>query len=471
LRAIRAVGYDMDYTLVHYRADVWERKAFEHLHHKLLARGWPLDDLTFDPGAAMRGLVYDIELGNVVKANRFGFVKQAHHGSRPLTYDEQRSVYARTIVDIAGPRFVFANTLFSLCKGATYAQLVDRLDAGKLPEVLGYRELFHIVRRSLDEAHMEGQLKAEVLADPECYVDLDPEAPLALLDQRQAGKKLLLITNSEWAYTRKLMAHAFDRFLPASIGTWRDLFDVIIVGARKPDFFSGRSPVFEIVDEEQGLLRPAVHGLGRGAFFAGNATLVEQKLGVTGDEILYIGDHIYSDVSVSKEVLRWRTGLIVRELEDEIRAFASAEAEQRALAELMAQKELLEQRLCGARLQLLRRSGGYREVPGKAAAAAERERERLKRELVELDRRIAPLARASAAVSNAHWGPLMRAGNDKSQMARLIEQYADVYTSRVSNFAFRCPDAYLRGPRGNLPHDEAVGQRADAGRQDPAAAR
>ena len=30
LRAIRAIGYDMDYTLVHYRPDEWERRAYEH---------------------------------------------------------------------------------------------------------------------------------------------------------------------------------------------------------------------------------------------------------------------------------------------------------------------------------------------------------------------------------------------------------------------------------------------------------
>jgi len=30
LRSIRAVGYDMDYTLVHYRTEEWERAAFQH---------------------------------------------------------------------------------------------------------------------------------------------------------------------------------------------------------------------------------------------------------------------------------------------------------------------------------------------------------------------------------------------------------------------------------------------------------
>ena len=37
-------------------------------------------------------------------------------------------------------------------------------------------------------------------------------------------------------------------------------------------------------------------------------------------------------------------------------------------------------------------------------------------------------------LGNATWGPLMRAGNDKGLFARQVERYADVYTSRVSNF-------------------------------------
>lgn len=47
--------------------------------------------------------------------------------------------------------------------------------------------------------------------------------------------------------------------------------------------------------------------------------MVENSLNVHGDEILYVGDHIYTDVSQSKVHLRWRTALICRELEEEVR--------------------------------------------------------------------------------------------------------------------------------------------------------
>ena len=42
LRSIKAVGYDMDYTLVHYRTAEWEQAAFERALGPLQRRGWPV---------------------------------------------------------------------------------------------------------------------------------------------------------------------------------------------------------------------------------------------------------------------------------------------------------------------------------------------------------------------------------------------------------------------------------------------
>ena len=83
---------------------------------------------------------------------------------------------------------------------------------------------------------MEGQLKAEIMADPDRFVVLDPEQALALKDLRHAGKKVLLITNSEWNYTQAMMTYGFDRYMDEG-ETWRDLFDMVIVSSRKPSFF------------------------------------------------------------------------------------------------------------------------------------------------------------------------------------------------------------------------------------------
>lgn len=454
LRAIDAIGYDLDYTLVHYRVEDWERAAYEHLRQRLLRAGWPVADLDFDPELVVRGLIIDLELGNVVKANRFGYVKQAFHGTSRMPYDEQRKVYSRIIIDLNEPRWVFLNTLFALSEACMYVQLVDLDDSGKLPKNLGYEALYRQVRRTLDLAHLEGELKAEILANPEQFVELDPETPQVLLDQRRAGKKVLLITNSEWGYAAPIMEYAFDRFLPDGM-TWRDLFHVVIVSAGKPGFFERARPLYEVIDQD-GLLRPCVKGMHEGGVYVGgDAFKVEEFLGLSGDQILYVGDHIYVDVKLTKSVLRWRTALILREIESELHGMEEQLAQQRDLSAMMAQKEQLEFEGCQLRLAELRlRADGKKKSDHanqvQAAQADIRER------VSALDAQISPLARAAASIGNPNWGPLLRAGNDKSHMARQLERYADVYSSRVSNFLFQTPYVYFRSPRGSLPHDPVV---------------
>jgi len=450
LRSIRAIGYDMDYTLIHYRVDEWERRAFEHTRGRLAAAGWPVDDLTFDPDSVIRGLTIDLELGNLVKPTRFGYVIKAAHGTGFLEFDRLRRDYEGTVVDLSEARWVFLNTLFSLSEASLYAQLVDLFDEGRLHGVHGYADLYEAVRSTLDAAHMEGRLKQDILADPDRFVVQDPEMALALLDQRHAGKRLVLITNSEWEYTRKMMSYAFDPHLPES--TWRELFDAVIVSAAKPAFFTATRPLNRIVDEDQGLMRPHVGDLERGAVFVGGyAAQLEAHLGVEGDQILYVGDHLYSDVSVSKALHRWRTALILRELETEIEATEAFEPSEQKLLGLMDEKTRLEDHLAQARLARQRSREGY--GPTEAADDIDERIEALREELAALDEEIAPLAIAAGRLRNEAWGPLMRSGNDKSLFARQVERYADVYTSRASNFLLATPFAYLRAARGSLPHD------------------
>ena len=452
LRSVRAIGYDMDYTLVDYRVEAFERMVHDHARERLASEGWPVADLAFDPEMVTRGLVIDTELGNLVKANRFGFIKRAMHGTRMLSYPEQRAAYSQVLVDLSDERWVFLNTLFSLSEGCLYAQAVDLLDKGALPRPFEYASLYRHIRARVDAQHLEGRLKAEIAADPDRYVVQDPEAALALLDQKAAGRRLLLITNSEWGFTAKMMAHAYDRHLPGAM-VWRDLFDAVIVAARKPAFFTERGPFFEVVDES-GLLRPLVGPLRPGGLYlGGSAAQVERDLGISGDEILYVGDHMFGDVHVSKRTLSWRTALVLRELEGEVAALEGYQEVERRLMAMMARKEALEAQLSRARLDLQRRVKGYAAAPDAPPAELEGRVQALRNQLVALDAEIAPLAQAGTELVNPRWGLLTRAGNDKSHLTRQIERYADIYTSRVSNLLHATPYAYFRSPRGSLPHD------------------
>lgn len=442
----------MDYTLIHYQVSEWENRAYAYLKEKLSGLGWPVEHLQFDPRAVIRGLILDIELGNTIKVNRFGYVKLADHGTRRLAFSDMRSAYAGTVVELSEDRYVFLNTLFSVSEASMYAQLVDLLDQRKLPGVLGYSDLYKAVRRSIDEAHIEGRLKGEIIADPDRFVELDPDMPLTLLDQRHAGKKLILITNSEWPYTRSMMTYAFDKFLPGDM-TWRDLFDLVIVSARKPTFFTMQSPLFRVVNEE-GLVQPCKAGIeGDGVYLGGNAAFVEEYADVTGDEILYVGDHLFTDVHVTKNISNWRTALVVRELESDLADMTAFRDKQDQLSKLMAKKGELEFEAARLRLEVLRKRTGYGPQGKESLKQLDTRLSGLRRKLMALDEEIAPLAAAAGTLGNARWGPLMRAGNDKSHLARQVERYADIYLSRVSNFLSYTPYVYLRAPRGSLPHD------------------
>ncbi len=448
LRGVKAIGYDMDYTLIHYYVDQWEEAAFVHARRYLEGLGWPVDDLVFDPSAFTLGLTFDLDLGNIVKATRFGYVMRAQHGARLLDFDQQRHTYFGTVTDLSEDRFEFMNTLFELSRAALWTQLVEVHDRNALPGIATYAQLYRVIDDALAAAHLEGALKSAIIADPDRFVALDPTTVETLRDQRLAGKELLLITNSEWAYTQQMMSWAFDRYMPDG-ETWRDLFDIVIVSAAKPRFFSEKGPIYRIVDTERGLLEPHRGLLERGEIYhGGNASMVEDSLSHDPSQHLYVGDHLFGDVHVTKDLLRWRTCLIARELEAEVEAACEFADHEHRLEAMMAEKIELER--VHSRLRLARRR---RVVSGLPHDRVDSEVEAAGRAIAAIDDKIAPMAKAAAEQGNPIWGPLMRAGVDKSLFARQVEKYADVYTSRVSNFAAETPYAYLRAARGSLPHD------------------
>ena len=455
MRSIQVVGFDMDYTLVHYDVPAWEARAYAHVQKRLLEHGYPVANLHFDANLFARGLILDVQLGNIVKANRFGYVTKASHGMELLPHETQRKVYSQVWVDLSEPRWVFLNTLFSLSEACLYAQLVDLLDARALPKDLGYAGLYELVRETMNAAHLEGELKAEVIANPERYVVLDPDLPRTLLDMKRAGKRLFLATNSEWHYTAPMMQYTFDRFLPGT--RWRDLFEIVIVQARKPGFFDGVG-VFEEVVDDVGTLQPCAGGLAAGhCYRGGHAQVVQDYFGVGGEEILYVGDHVYADVHVSSEIRRWRTALVLRELEHEVAQEQAFAGEQAVFHAAMCKKEVLEREQALLRLALQRSEHGEVLPPevGSSVPAIQERLRALRQESDALDLQISPLAKRAGELGHPIWGPLMRAGNDKSRLARQIERHADVYTSRVANFLHLTPFGYLRAARGSLPHDVA----------------
>jgi chromosome segregation ATPase len=178
-------------------------------------------------------------------------------------------------------------------------------------------------------------------------------------------------------------------------------------------------------------------------------------LGLSGDEILYIGDHIYVDVNVSKTLFRWRTALVLRELEHDIRAVTCFQQQEMELNRLMQQKIRLEKEISQSRLNLQYVQASASEDPMRLQKIKHHQDQiqTTRAQVIELDASIQPLLQEAAQLNNTRWGLLMRAGNDKTHLARQLERHADIYMSRVSNLKAVTPYAYLRAQAGTLPHD------------------
>jgi hypothetical protein len=54
---------------------------------------------------------------------------------------------------------------------------------------------------------------------------------------------------------------------------------------------------------------------------------------------------------------------------------------------------------------------------------------------------------------HAYWGSLLKEENEESSFGAQVEEYACLYTSRVSNFHLYSPAQYFRGPRDEMAHE------------------
>lgn len=101
------------------------------------------------------------------------------------------------------------------------------------------------------------------------------------------------------------------------VGTdWKDYFDVIIVEARKPRFFTDESRPFRMFDTKSGThLWDRVANLDKGhIYYEGTVKQLQELMGWAGHEVLYFGDHPYSDLADVTLEHGWRTGAIINDL-------------------------------------------------------------------------------------------------------------------------------------------------------------
>jgi HAD superfamily 5'-nucleotidase-like hydrolase len=467
LDEIGLCGFDMDYTLAVYSMRQIEELAFRMTLERLVAnRGYPsyLTGLKYDHEYVIRGLVVDKDLGNIFKMDRHNHVGRCYHGRRQLSLDERRARYqTNEKIRLSLPRFAWIDTLFSLPEACLYAEIIEAQEARG--EAVDFHKLYDDVREAIDEIHRDGSLKTELRKDLGRYINLDPELAPALHKLRSGGKKLFILTNSLWDYTDAVMSFLLDARLP-EYPSWRNYFDHVVVGAQKPAFFAEHRPFVEL-SPAGAVLRTQCESLERGHIYeGGNLFDFERMTGLVGDRVLYVGDHIYGDIIRNRKASQWRTCFVVQELEKEIEYIEAHATDAARLAELDELRTRLDD-MINHHKQLLNSLDRRIERGGPLPAEVEPRRMREKQDLEKLRRAFkATLLEASElearfeSGANAYWGLVFKEGNENSRFGEQVEDYADLYTSRVSNFLYYSPMQFFRSPRATMPHERAPFRRS-----------
>jgi 5'-nucleotidase len=464
---IEMIGFDMDYTLALYHQDRLEQLSMELTLQKLVDKhGYSAEirGLSYDPRWAIRGLVVDKKYGNVFKMDRHAYVGRCYHGFRELGHDERKLAYRNEKINLSSDRYEWIDTLFALPEAVMYTTLVDWAD--RHAGTVDYDKLFSDIRTAIDEAHRDDTLKSVIKGDLPAFIVKDPMLGEVLHKFRSSGKKLFLLTNSLYDYTAVVMSYLLDGERKA-YPSWRNYFDIVMVGAGKPAFFNELRPFVQI-DPATGA--PLVNGNGDAVkhlardkvYQAGNVVAFEQITGIKGEQVLYIGDHIYGDILRLRKQHMWRTAMVLQELEREISVGDRLEAQIKDHDLLDRRHRNLESEIDYQSLQLKKIQRVLDDATTAPALRARLEDARkLTRQSLDslraraglMDAEVDSLEARIDRAYNSHWGSCLREGNENSRFGEQVNDYADLYTSRVSNFGPYSPLRYFRAPRRPMPHE------------------
>lgn len=465
MKRVSHLGLDQDHTLVRYNSENFEGLAYRIMCEKLVKeKGYPqsLLQLKFEFNRAIRGLVIDRAKGNLLKLSRHSAIRTSYHGTQPINFSDQNKIYKSTYIDLKDKAYDKVDTTFSISYAALYAQLVDMKDSGnnKLPS---FSKIAEDLNSALDAAHRDGSIKNEVKEDVPKYILKTPAIVKGLERYVKHGKKIFIVTNSEFFYSKLLLDYAINPFLK-NHDHWSDLFTYVITFARKPSFFIDDTP-FLSIDPETGKKSAYDKPLVPGIYEGGCAKRFTDGLNLASDEILYIGDHIYGDVVRLKKDCAWRTALIVEELENEVKQLKKVAPYVEQINELMSKKIPLEREIDQLISRKIESGKGQSEHAPKSASKGDAKGdskgdtkgdskiERLIKKSQEIDKKIQPLIKKQTRQFNPYWGEIMRVGIEESYFAHQVERFACVYMSRLDHLLEVSPRTYFRSLKRPLPHE------------------
>jgi len=452
LGAAEVVGFDYDYTLVNYKPalldliyDLAKTHLLEEIRYPKSMGKSALKQ--YDPEFAIRGLAVDIETAWVCKINFRYRVAVAFFGRERVDPQEVKAMYSSKtgagVVEYEERRARLRplNDIFSMVEACLLADVVQWFKDNEVP--FDPRSVVNDVLQAVGKAHMSGAMHKSVAADLSKYVEPDPERRMRqlLVQLKDVGKKLMVVSNSQFWYVDAGMSHVVGE-------DWQTFFDVVVASAGKPGFYTqsrpfrevskrtGRvkfKPIEELEPDEvycQGSVSELMRLTGWGY---GEKSSADSDAGYDGSRIIYMGDSIFADLVEARRQYGWTTGAIIREVSDETKVHRGAAWRQ---ARHTMQALLHCMQLCQEKM----RPGGVNDPSRRQHSVHDH------KVLDKLESLAAEAVEREEALVNDNFGSIFRTanannfGSSPSFFARSLSRHADIYTSRVENFRLYSTD-------------------------------
>ncbi|XP_057966864.1 uncharacterized protein LOC131157037 isoform X2 [Malania oleifera] len=425
---IQVYGFDYDYTLAHYSANLQSLiydLAKEHMVNELR---YPESCMKFkyDPTFPIRGLYYDRLKGCLLKLDFFGSIEPdgCFFGRRKLCRKEIVEIYGTRHIGRDQARgLVGLMDFFCFSEACLIADVVQHFVDAKLEFDAGY--VYQDVNRAIQHVHKSGLAHRGIISDPQRYLVKNGQLLRFLKMLREKGKRLFLLTNSPYYFVDGGMRFLLEDSMSHS-DSWRELFDVVIAKANKPDFYTSEHP-FRCYDTEKDTLAftKVDAFLPNKIYYHGCLKSFIQITKWNGPEVIYFGDHLFSDLRGPSKA-GWRTAAIIHELESEIQiqnedVYRFEQAKFHIVQELLGKLH--------ATTAHMPRSATFESLLDDLNVERQKARCAMRR------------------MFNRSFGAtFLTDTGQESSFSYHIHQYADVYTSKPENFLLYPPEAWLHVP-------------------------
>ncbi|XP_027331909.1 5'-nucleotidase domain-containing protein DDB_G0275467 isoform X2 [Abrus precatorius] len=425
---LQVYGFDYDYTLAHYSSDL--QTLIYDLAKEYMVNEFRYPDICmsfkYDPTFPIRGLYYDKLKGCLMKLDFFGSIEPdgCYFGRRRLSQREIRDMYGtRHIGRDQARSLVGLMDFFCFSEACLLADIVQYFVDAKLEFDTSY--IYEDVIRAIDHVHRSGLVHRGILADPQRYLVKNGKILRFLKMLRERGKKLFLLTNSPYFFVDGGMRFMLEDSMDCR-DSWTELFDVVIAKANKPQFYTSEHP-FRCYDTQKDTLTftKVDEFLPDKIYYHGCLKSFLQITKWNGPEVIYFGDHLFSDLRGPSKA-GWRTAAIIHELESEIQiqnedGYRFEQAKFHIIQELLGKLHAtaansLRTAACNSLLEELNE---------------ERQKARNKMKMM---------------FNRSFGATFLTSTGQESAFAYNIHQYADVYTSKPENFLLHSPEAWLHVP-------------------------